>query len=88
MSEIEKYLEEQLGDLPKYYSEIADGYPVGHAFISALCRPDIFRLRNAGKWTWDRTEELTVPQILELVKFLKEDLTNYPEDHSIWQLRR
>lgn len=88
MSEIEAYLSEHLGDLPKYYSEIADGYPVGYAFITALCRPDIYRLRSGQKWLWDDPQQLTVPQIIELVKWLEKDLVNYPEDHSIWQLRK
>jgi len=88
MSEIEAYLAENLGDLPKFYEQIADGYPTGYAFITALCRPDIYRIRSAGKWTWAASGDLTVPDILELIQWLKEDLVNYPEDHSVWNLRR
>ncbi len=87
-NEMEKYLHDNHGNLNRFYSHIAGSTQPGMAFQSALSRPDIFRLRKAGKYEELRGEtEFDSPAILRTIEWLKADLVNYPEDHPLWSMR-
>lgn len=87
-TEAEKYLAENHGNLNHYYGLIANGSDVGMAFTTALCQPDIYRIRQAGMWENLRgVQDPDSSAVISVIEFLKESVKDYPEDHPLWSLR-
>jgi hypothetical protein len=87
-TKMEQYLSDHEGNLNTFYTLVSTNYPVGHAFLTALSRPDIYRLIKSGDRDALANEtEFDSQRILEAIESLEESATKYPEDHPIWGLR-
>lgn len=90
-TQAEQYLQENEGNLGKFYNALGVDIPFRQAFQRALATPDLVRLRMAGRLA--NLMEITASDIpdddvvLETIEFLKSTKGDYPESHPIWHTR-
>lgn len=90
---VEQYLQAHEGNLKKYYDAVAAGYSYRTAFLDAVCKPDMYRIRSGGYYEQLSENNLATGspedhRIHEVLDHLEETASEYPEDHPLWQIRR
>lgn len=90
-TQAEQYLQDNEGNLGKFYTSIGMEIPFRMSFCNALATPDLVRLRMNGRLaslrepTADDKPDDDV--VLEAIEFLKSTRGDYPESHPIWHTR-
>lgn len=84
----EQYLHDNHGKLHVYYDAILRGEEPGQAFVSALSKPDQYRIKVGRHFELTHKDtEIDGDDIIAAIKFLEDTKTNYSEDHPLWNLR-
>ena len=88
-SKAEEYLHESEGVLNTFYDARINGATAGMAFLKALSRPDVYRLRAHGDYIEEimKSDNIDGGWITGAIAYLKATTHRYPEDHPIWNLR-